>query len=139
MRLALICALLVPLATAETKGVSWTLIDPFCGQISSSEPEAYPIKTATIRLYRAKAKHLPCCGSAVRLADVPVKENGNFDLRELPAGQYWMVASWGDTEVHVALWADRKHNYACSDQFKNIIKINPRTGTAERTVITSVE
>lgn len=135
--LVFVLALTLQLPTEEKKGVSWAMIDPFCGQVTSAEPETFPIKVAEVKLYRATAKHLPCCGSAKPLGSVHVDASGNFDLRKLPPGQYWLVASWEKSEVPIALWYEGKHHFACDERYKNVIEIKPSAGTAERTVITS--
>jgi len=139
VKLGLIFALALSpqLPTAEKKGVSWAMVDPFCGQVTSAEPEAFPIKAAEIKLYRATAKHLPCCRYAKPLGNVRVDASGNFDLRKLSPGQYWLVASWGRTEVPVALWFEGKYHYACDERYKNVVEIKPSAKTAERTVIRS--
>jgi hypothetical protein len=128
---------LLRLAPAEEKGVRWSTIDPFCGQLVSAEPREFPIKTATVRLYRAKAKHLPCCDQAEPLGTMHVDSKGNFDFRKASPGQYWLVATWEKAEVPVALWYDGKYQYACSENFKNVIEVRPTSKTAEVTVITS--
>jgi hypothetical protein len=117
MRLGLIIGLVlsVQLAIAGEKGVSWTSIDPFCGQLTSAEPTIFPIKAAEIKLYRPTAKHLPCCASAEPLGSVREDPKGNFDLRKLSPGQYRLVAKWGKIEVPVALWSVRIILLAPSD------------------------
>ena len=129
---------LVQATSATDKGVSWAVIDPFCGQVRSTE-SAFPIRSAKVKLNRAKAKHLPCCGSAERLEDVSIDEKGNFDLRRLPTGQYWLLVTWEKTEVPVALWVGGKNHFACSEEYKNIIEVKPSTRTAERLVVTSTD
>ena len=131
--------LLLPLAVAEDKGVSWTSIDPFCGQFTSAEPETFPIAAATIKLYRAKAKHFPCCDHAEPLGNVPIDAKGRFDLRKLPAGQYWLIASWTRAEVPVPIWFDHKYTFACSEGFSHLIEIKPTTKTVTITAITSTD
>jgi len=130
--------LLVQAMGTKDKGVSWVVMDPFCGQVKSME-SAFPIRSATVKLYRAKAKHLPCCESAERLKDVSIDENGNFDLRRLPPGQYWLMVVWGKTEVPVAVWVEGKKHFACSEEYKHIIEVKPSTRTAERLVVTSTD
>jgi len=130
--------LLAQAMSAKDKGVSWALIDPFCGEVRSTE-SAYPIRSATVKLYRAKAKHVPCCDSAERLEDVYIDEKGNFDLRKLPAGQYWLLVVWEKTEVPVALWVEGRQHFACSEEYKNIIEVKPSTRTAERLVVASTD
>ncbi len=137
MRLGLIIGLVlsVQLAIAGEKGVSWTSIDPFCGQLTSAEPTIFPIKAAEIKLYRPTAKHLPCCASAEPLGSVRVDPKGNFDLRKLSPGQYRLVAKWGKIEVPVALWYVGQDNFACSERYKHVIEIKPGAKTAERLII----
>ena len=137
LRLILASGLALQLAAAEDKGVRWASIDPFCGQLKSAEADAFPIKTARIKLYRANAKHLPCCESSKALEDVRLDRDGHFDLRKLAPGQYWLVATWGETEVPVALWFDGKHDFACDERYMNVIEIKPSTKTAEVSVIAS--
>jgi hypothetical protein len=132
-------AVLFQFAMAEDKGVTWASIDPFCGQITSSEPREFPIKSAKIKLYRAKVKHVPCCQAAEQLEDVKIDKDGNFDLRKISPGQYWFIVSWKTTEVPVALWFDGKHDFACDERYKNVIEIKPSTKTVERLVMTSTD
>jgi hypothetical protein len=124
-------------ASATEKGISWSSIEPFCGQLTSAEPKEFPIKTAAITLYRAESKHLPCCDHAKSLGNVHIDSKGNFDLRKLPAGQYWLVVKWARVEVPVALWYEAKYQHACDETLKNVIEIKPSSKTAERTIITS--
>ena len=139
MKVQLIVALGIAsqIAMAQKTGVSWSTIDPFCGQVTSAEPQAYPIKSGKFELYRATAKHLPCCGSAKSLGNVRIDQNGNFDLRNVSPGQYWLVARWGETAVPIALWYEGKHHPECDERFKNVIEIRPSNKTAERTIVSS--
>jgi hypothetical protein len=139
VRLGLIIGfvLSIQLAIAGEKGVSWAMIDPFCGQVTSAEPKTFPMKAARIRLYRATAKHLPCCESAEPLGSVRVDAKGNFDLRKLSPGQYWLVTNWEKIEVPVALWYEGKHDFVCDERYTNVIEIKPSAKTVERSVIVS--
>jgi hypothetical protein len=123
-------ALFLQASTVKDKGVSWSTVDPFCGRITSAE-SVFPVSAATVKLYRATAKHLPCCASALRLEDVKIDKAGNFDLRRLTPGQYWMVVAWGQTNVFVPIWADQKYNYACDDSSYTLIDLKPKAGTFE--------
>ena len=139
LKLTLFLALSVQLLYAEDKGLRWSTIDPFCGQVTSAEPEAFPIKSAILTLYRAKAKHLPCCESAEKIGTVQIDEGGNFDLRKIAPGHYWLIAAWAKTEVPIALWVEGKKRFACDERYKNIIAIRPSTKTAEGTVVVAVD
>jgi hypothetical protein len=99
-------ALLLQLGAAHEEGVRWAMIDPFCGQLTSTQPELFSVRNATLKLYRAAAKHVPCCTTAELLGSLQIDANGNFDLRKLAPGQYWLIVRWKKTEVPVALWSD---------------------------------
>jgi hypothetical protein len=131
-----LCLFVQTVAAQDAKGVSWSVIDPFCGQVKSSDSK-FPVSSATVKLYRAKAKHLPCCSAAERLDDVRTDKDGNFDLRKLTPGEYWFVITWGKTEVPVTLWFDGKHDFACDESYKNVIEVHPSTKTAEGLVVIS--
>jgi hypothetical protein len=132
-----VLVLFLPLATAQEHGVSWSSIDPFCGKLTSAEPEAFPIRAATVKLYRAKAKHLPCCDHAEPLGNVRIGAKGRFDLCKVPPGQYWLIATWNKTKVPVPLWFDGKYNFACDERFNQVIEIKPTAKSATITAITS--
>ncbi len=136
-RLATALFALVQFAQPQDKGVSWSEIDPFCGQIASTDSEDFPVAHATVSLYRAKAKHIQCCEAAEPVGDVKVDANGNFDLRKQLPGQYWFVVSWAKVSVPVPLWAPGKHKFACDEGYKNVIEVNPRTKSSERRILTS--
>lgn len=137
--LAVALVLAVQISTSEGKGVEWHLMSPFCGQIKSKEPKTSPINKASAKLYRAKEKNLPCCESAEPLGTVKMSRGGRFDLRNLAAGQYWMVVSWDSVEVPVAIWFDGKDRSACDDRFSNVIEIKPSTKSVEHSLIVSVD
>jgi hypothetical protein len=119
-------------------GVTWRLIAPFCGRFESEEAKAFPVESATIKLYRAKEKHLPCCQSAESLGDVKVDKDGNFDLRALPSGEYWIVSSWDRAQVSVPVWVNKKSSYACDKNSYTSIELTPSAGTFEITMQTSI-
>lgn len=83
MRLLFVAILLAQSVATLSKGVSWHSVDPFCGRFRSTEPKTFPIEKATIKLYRAKLKQLPCCENAETLGDVNLDKSGNFDLRRV--------------------------------------------------------
>ncbi len=119
--------------------MKWSTIHPFCGQLTSVEPSEFPINAATIKLYRAKTKHLACCDGAESLGNLRLNKKGNFDLRKLPPGQYWIIATWKEAEVPIALWSTGKYHFACDNSFNTVIEIKPSTKTVEVTVITSTD
>ena len=48
-----------------------------------------------------------------------------------------MIVSWDSVEVPVALWFDAKHDLACDQQYRNIIKVEPSTKAADVSVVAS--
>jgi len=133
-RFAIALFLLVQLAQSREKGVTWSEVDPFCGQVTSTDSKDFPVVLATVALYRAKAKHIPCCEAAEPVGEVKLDANGNFDLRKQLPGEYWFVVSWDKISVPVPLWVTGKHSFACSDGYKNVIAVNPRMKSSEKSV-----
>jgi hypothetical protein len=118
VRLVLVGILMAQSVTTPSKGVTWHSIDPFCGRLESTESKTFPLEKANVKLYRAKAKHLPCCEGAEPLGDAKLEKGGNFDLRELPSGEYWIVLS-------------------CDQNSYNSIELKPSAGTFEITMHTT--
>jgi hypothetical protein len=139
VRLRVILGLIIStqFATAQQVGVRWSTIDPFCGRVVSAHPESFPITSASVRLYRATEKHLLCCASAKQIKEFRIDKTGNFDSRRLGPGQYWMIVGWRSVEVPVALWSDGKHDFACNENYRNIIKIDATEKTAEISIVDS--
>jgi hypothetical protein len=126
LRVIFVLALTLQSAVAQQR-VRWNPIDPFCGQIVSTQPGTFSIKSAKVRFYRANTKSEVCCSSATLLGDLRMDANGNFDLRKLGPGQYWIDLIWSKTEVSVALWVLGKDDSACREGHRNIIDVNPST------------
>jgi hypothetical protein len=137
VRLVLVAILMAQSVTAPSKGVTWHSIDPFCGRLESTELKTFPLEKAKVKLYRAKAKHLPCCEGAEPLGNVKLEKGGNFNLRELPSGEYWIVLSWDQTQVSVPVWAVKRYTFACDQNSYNSIELKPSAGTFEITMHTT--
>jgi len=122
--------------TAQQTGVRWFTIDPFCGRIVSGRPQSFPITRASVKLYRATEKHKPCCASASRSTGF------RSTKREISTYERWHPDSLDDcqldsVEVPVALWFDAKHDLACDQQYRNIIKVEPSTKAADVSLVAS--
>lgn len=95
MRRLLFCIVLVMVfLPAWAKGPEWYRMDRPCGQITSKDTNFDPAK-AKITLYRATKKNLTCCKSMEAVLKTTVDENGNFKLKGVSKGMYWMSLRQG--------------------------------------------
>jgi hypothetical protein len=131
VRLIFVVLLMAQSVATPSEGVSWHSVDPFCGRLQSTEPKTFPLDKATVKLYRAKFKHLPCCENAEPLGDVKLDKGGNFDMRKLPSGEYRIALSWDRTQVSVPIWSVKRYTYACDERSYTSIEVKPSTETFE--------
>jgi hypothetical protein len=139
VRLVFLAILIAQSVATPSKGVTWHSVDPFCGRLESRESKTFPLEKANVKVYRARTKHLPCCEDAEPLGDVKLDKSGNFDLRKLPSGEYWIVLSWDNIQVSVPVWAVKKYTYACDQNSYSPIDLKPSAGTFEITMHTSTD